>query len=507
MTILRLSLVGGSIALVMLVSGGGAGASAPRFTVDCGAGANLQTAIKAHQGSNAALVVDGVCKGTFSIGRAITLQAGSGGATLDGQGAGTTLTIHSGRVTVVGLVITGGSGLRGGGVNNSGQLTLSNASVRGNSTEGFGGGIDNLGTLTVSASTVSGNSAAGVLGGGIFNAGSLTVTASTIGGQLAADGNSAGYGGGIVSFGALSIDGSHVIGNSSTGPGGGIYSGGTLTLESSSVNDNVAAGNGGGIVLASAGKTSATDSTISGNTSATGGGLYLSSTAATLTGTTISGNSSTGDGGGIADVGGESPGLSLSNCIVSGNTSQQGNGGGIVNEAFNGDSSIVLTGTTVADNTAPGPDVQGGGIANDSVGRHAATVTLASSTLRLNRAGNGFGGNVANGALTSGTTAGSTVSLDGSGVVYGQALWGGGIYNNGHYAQATLDVGAGSSVTQNLAFTQQGGGGIYNPTGGTVIISPDATVSSNSPDDEADVPAPSSTPPRAGRGRGGPGGR
>ena len=151
-------------AVVMLLGGGIAGAGAAKFTVDCGAGASLQAAIDAHQGSKATLVVNGVCRGAFSIGRTITLQAGSAGGTLDGQAHGTTLTIRAGQVGVVGLLITGGSGLRGGGVNNSGRLTLANASVRGNSTEGFGGGIDNLGTLTVSWSTVSGNFAAGVLG-------------------------------------------------------------------------------------------------------------------------------------------------------------------------------------------------------------------------------------------------------------------------------------------------------------------------------------------------------
>jgi predicted outer membrane repeat protein len=507
MPLLRLWLAGGAAGLLMLVSGGTAGAGAPRLTVDCGAGGNLQAAINAHQGSKAVLVVSGVCKGTFSIGRAITLQAGSAGATLDGGAAGPTLTIRSGQVVVQGLAITGGAGFRGGGIDNRGRLALSGVTVSGNRSEGFGGGIGNVGTLTVSGSTVSGNVVTNGLGGGLFNAGSLTVTASTIGGQAAADGNSAGYGGGILNVGTLTLNGSHVTGNTSTGPGGGIYSGGALTLASSTVNDNVADGNGGGILLANAGKTSATDSTISGNTSTSGsgGGIYLASSAATLTGTSITGNNSSSDGGGIADVGGKTSGLALSDSVVSGNTSQQGNGGGIVNEAFDGDSSIVLTGTTVADNTAPGPDRQGGGIANYSVGGHAASVELASSTLRLNRAGNGFGGNIANGAPTSGTTAASTLSMTGSQIVYGQALWGGGIYNNGRYAVATTIIGAGSSVMHNLAFTAAGGGGIYNPTDGTIVISPRATVSSNSPDDEADTPAPSTTP-RTGRGPG-PGGR
>ena len=66
-----------------------------------------------------------------------------------------------------------------------------------NDPEGSGGGIHNSGTLTVTNSTLSGNSAS--YGGGIHNSGMLTVTNATL------SENSASYGGGI-----------HNSGNSST---------------------------------------------------------------------------------------------------------------------------------------------------------------------------------------------------------------------------------------------------------------------------------------------------
>ena len=88
----------------------------------------------------------------------------------------------------------------GGGIINSGTLTLMNSTVSGNHIAAFGlvatgtgGGIANSGTLTVTRSTISGNRASGSagdsgegLGGGIANSGgTLTVTNSTISGNTA----------------------------------------------------------------------------------------------------------------------------------------------------------------------------------------------------------------------------------------------------------------------------------------------------------------------------------
>jgi len=493
------ALAGGAAAILILTTGV-TGAGAANVAVDCGAGASLQAAIDAHQGTKAVLVVSGVCSGTFTVTRALTLRAAPGGANIDGGGRGSALTVLSGQVSVSGMTIARGAGFRGGGIENRGRLTLTGVAVTGNRTDGFGGGIGNTGTLVLTGSTVDANQAPGALGGGIFNAGTLTITNSTIGG---AAGNSAGYGGGIVNFGTLQITSSHVDGNTSTGPAGGLYDGGKLSLTDSSVSGNVAAGNGGGIVLASAAATAVTGSTISGNTSSgsSGGGLYLGASPATLDRTTVSGNGAYGDGGGIADVGGGT-GLTVSDSNLTGNTSELGNGGGIVNESFDGISTIAVTGTTISGNSASGPDVHGGGIANFSVGTHAATVTLASSTLTSNSAPNGYGGDLANGALTSGTSASATATLIGTEVSYGQAIWGGGIYNSGRYATAVLEVGAGSAVSHNLAFTD--GGGIYDFAGGTVVLSESAVLSTNEPDDESDVAtAPRAPAPPRGSGRGG----
>ena len=96
---------------------------------------------------------------------------------------------------------------------------------------GSGGGIFNSGTLTVADSTISGDSASGSgvtkgtrrevyasgtgSGGGIFNSGTLTVADSTISGD-SASGYSSGYGARDAVSG--------------TGSGGGIYNAGTVGL-------------------------------------------------------------------------------------------------------------------------------------------------------------------------------------------------------------------------------------------------------------------------------------
>lgn len=119
-----------------------------------------------------------------------------------------------------------------------------------------GGGIHNSGTLTLTSSTISGNTA-GVAGGGIFNAGILTVTSSTISenavGRLVTFLES--FGGGINNDGTLTVTSSTISGNTSTGErprGGGIQNAGTATVTSSTISGNTASGiftpspNGGG---------------------------------------------------------------------------------------------------------------------------------------------------------------------------------------------------------------------------------------------------------------------
>jgi hypothetical protein len=101
----------------------------------------------------------------------------------------------------------------GGGIANSGTLTLTNSTVSGNNAE-VGGGIFNYdGTLTLTNSTVSGNTA-DFGGGGIYNGGTLTMTNSTVSGNTATEGNSISNAG----FGTMTLTNSLVDGDCQFGP-------------------------------------------------------------------------------------------------------------------------------------------------------------------------------------------------------------------------------------------------------------------------------------------------
>jgi hypothetical protein len=129
-------------------------------------------------------------------------------------------------------------------------LTIANGNVTG--TGNLGGGIYNPGTLTLTNATVSGNTA--LNGGGIHNDfGTLSIISSTLSGNTVSSNTLAGSGGGIFNRGGtVALSNSTISGNTAIGPGG---------------NDS-----GGGIIT-NVGTVSLTNSTIAGNSADLGGGI------------------------------------------------------------------------------------------------------------------------------------------------------------------------------------------------------------------------------------------
>ena len=180
------------------------------------------------------------------IGKNVTIDASGMSITIDADQRSRVFNIASGStVSLVGLTITNGyfyinnpnDRNGGGGIHNSGMLTVANCTITENSTNCWGGGIFNIGTLTVANSMISGN-IANWSGGGIENIyqSTLIVTNSTI------SGNSAGYGGGGIESARqcmLTVTNSTISGNSA-GYGGGICSGysSTATLYNTIVVEN-----------------------------------------------------------------------------------------------------------------------------------------------------------------------------------------------------------------------------------------------------------------------------
>jgi filamentous hemagglutinin family protein len=243
---------------------------------------------------------------------------------LDGQNAFTVLSVFSpNTVNLNNVTIADGQGVEGGpgGIENlGGELLITNSRILNHEGSEAGGGIANTGGLTLADSVLSGNIITNDAGGGaaIFNAGRLEVINSTLEGNTALI-----QGGGLLnSPGAIAnIRNSTIAGNSgSFGNGGGIVNEGTLTVSNSTINGNIAAQNGGGIL--NEGTLTVSNSTISRNIARAGdGGGILNEGALSVSNSTISGNSATGEGGGISNLGGV---LDVTSTLLSGNEAATG---------------------------------------------------------------------------------------------------------------------------------------------------------------------------------------
>ncbi len=205
-------------------------------------------------------------------GGAVTITGPAAGVTVSGGGASSDFDVDMGAtLSISNMTITGASGFYGGGIYNSGTVTLTDDTITGNSAYEFGGGIFNVGMLTLTDDTVSGNSAGS--GGGIanFTPGKVTLVQDTF------SGNSARNGGGAISdyYGTVTLTNDTISGNSASS-GGGIYvESGTLTLTNDTISGNSGM-EGGGIVNAGQGPVNVVNSIIAGNSASSTTGQDVS---------------------------------------------------------------------------------------------------------------------------------------------------------------------------------------------------------------------------------------
>jgi fibronectin-binding autotransporter adhesin len=248
--------------------------------------------------------------------------------TVSGGGLSGVFTVASGVTTsLTGLTIVDGlTANNGGGIDNSGTLTLTDITLSGN-TATLGGGITNEAgaTLSITDSTLTGNTATGS-GGGLDNMGVATLLSDTF------TGNTASTGGGIANVlsGTLINSGGTIIAapadltitentiedNTATaGNGAGIDNSGSVTISDSTINNNTAKALGGAIGNETGGVFTATNVTLVGNSAVSGGGIGNSGTA-TFVNATIAYNTATSAGGGVYVVTGTT---SLYNTIIASN--------------------------------------------------------------------------------------------------------------------------------------------------------------------------------------------
>lgn len=140
-----------------------------------------------------------------------------------------TLTINDGSASGSGTITGGYTSGAGGGIYNSGTLTVNGGHITGNTGISRGGGIFNevTGTATINGGVISDN-ATDYFGGGIFNGSTLTVTGGSITGNTA---GTEGNGAGIWSYGTLKMEGVvNVTGNTLSGAANNVYLNGTQKI-------------------------------------------------------------------------------------------------------------------------------------------------------------------------------------------------------------------------------------------------------------------------------------
>ncbi len=209
--------------------------------------------------------------------------------------------VHGANVDLVDLVVSGGTidGAGGGIFNDSGALTLTRMSVTANSANS-GGGIYNSGYVTITDSTLNYNVATLIGGGGLFNDANHSVVLD----HSSVMDNAAPSGGGI-----YNIDGTFFVQNNSkislngsTGDGGGVLIAGygLLVSNNAQYSDNQADGQGGAIFSSSSTSLEISQSDFMINAAANGGAICMGSTAQPhITGGAFKFNTATNDGGAI----------------------------------------------------------------------------------------------------------------------------------------------------------------------------------------------------------------
>ncbi|MFN8524581.1 MAG: right-handed parallel beta-helix repeat-containing protein [Chloroflexota bacterium] len=288
------------------------------------------------------------------------------------QAAGAGLNASStGEITLTRVTVDGNqAGSNGGGISSQSPLTIVDSTITNNKAlNGSGGGASILAadpsaiTNTVIANNTTTLGAAGFASGAGLNitgAGAVTLTDVTVQGNESAT-NSAGI---IVSnssgpHAALTMIRGSIVGNKALGGNnGGISVSGVTSLTDVSIVGNTSSAVGGGVNVTRSGNATLNRVTISGNSGATGGGGLVvrgdatSAATASLTNVTISGNSGgTGDGGGARvqnDAAAVAPSLSLTHVTIAGNGASRG--GGI----YNGNGTVSIRSSIVADSTAGG---------------------------------------------------------------------------------------------------------------------------------------------------------
>ncbi|MFQ5399781.1 MAG: choice-of-anchor Q domain-containing protein [Anaerolineae bacterium] len=173
--------------------------------------------------------------------KGMTLAQGFGGSGLSGCGGGIW---SNARLTLDDMIVVASSAPKGGGICNTGTLTLTHSLVSGNHANNYGGGLYNEAQATafIDHSEISGNDA--ISGGGIYQSGhGITLTLRN---SLVAF-NDASGGGGMMLYGPSTVENNIIQNNHATKSGGGMVISCECTINQTQILSNTADWSGGGI--------------------------------------------------------------------------------------------------------------------------------------------------------------------------------------------------------------------------------------------------------------------
>jgi len=298
--------------------------------------------------------------GDLSITDGLTITgAGANVVTVDALGLNRVFEVSSlNAVTLSGLTITGGNVTgHGGGILNSGNLTLLSCAVDGNTATGMDAGSDAVGGEPQNPGTVSG------MGGGIYNSGALTFTNCTVSNNKVVGGNGGsppegfggggggGLGGGICNDGGgiVRLVNSTLFGNQALGGNGG---------DAGPPSDTVGGGGGG---AGGAGGVGSGANGADGGVGGGGGGAVYGPFIGVNGGSGGQGGLGGGGGGGVGAGGGGLAGGSGGEGVQQVLAGAGGGGGGLGGGLFNNSSSTAGTGAVSLFNcTVTGNEARGG---------------------------------------------------------------------------------------------------------------------------------------------------
>ncbi len=303
------------------------------------------------------------------------------------DGGGLWVRSESGSVSTVTLnemTIRDNNAANGGGIGNEGVLTLNDVRVQDN-TGSIGGGIYNVSganLLTLTNSSVDNNFASST-GGGIRNSGAMTIDGGSRIFRNVAD-----NGGAILSYATgytvtivdTRIDDNELTPTPNDRCGAGLHLRGDVIIRDSEITDNDAKTESGGGLCLSLATVEISRTEISGNSAETGGGILMrSQDSLTMNQVALLENQAAITGGGL--VASFQSDVKLTNVTVADNVAGK-NGGGIY---VNSISLVSIANSTITQNIANyGDTINGNGGGIYIVDNNNNSITLRSTIIAEN---------------------------------------------------------------------------------------------------------------------------